>query len=94
MKTEPGWHFERLPKRGAPLCNDQLNTFEGHAFEREEDLLVREVLQNAIDAKQDDATKIRIVFRKVTLRVFALPHEKCYRARRLPHLRCYRRPGV
>jgi hypothetical protein len=68
MKAEPGWHFERLPKRGAPLGNDQLNTFEGHAFEREEDLLVREVLQNAIDAKRDDATKIRIVFRKVTLR--------------------------
>ncbi len=28
--------------------------------------------------------------KRLVIRVCALPHEECYRARSLPHLKCYR----
>jgi len=48
------------------LGSTQLNQFEGHRFQQEEDLFVRETTQNSIDNPQGDH-KPRIVFRLVTL---------------------------
>jgi hypothetical protein len=48
------------------LGSTQLNQFEGHRFQREEDLFVRETTQNSIDNPRGKK-KPRIVFRLVTL---------------------------
>lgn len=60
------WHLEPLPARGGMLGSTQLNQFEGHRFQREEDLFVRETTQNSIDNPRGEQ-KPRIVFRLVTL---------------------------
>jgi hypothetical protein len=60
------WHLEPLPARGGMLGSTQLNQFEGHRFQREEDLFVRETTQNSID-NPTGKQKPRIVFRLVTL---------------------------
>ena len=60
------WHLDPLPARGSMLGSTQLNQFEGHRFQREEDLFVRETTQNSIDNPRGKK-KPRIVFRLVTL---------------------------
>jgi hypothetical protein len=60
------WYLERLPARGGMLGSTVINQFEGHRFQREEDLFVRETTQNAID-NPCGRLKPRIVFRLTTL---------------------------
>jgi hypothetical protein len=50
------------------LGSTSTQAFEGHSFETEEDLLVRETVQNAKDVACSDKVKPRIVFRSVTLK--------------------------
>jgi hypothetical protein len=66
------WYLEPLPARGGMLGSTVINQFEGHRFQREEELFVRETTQNAIDNPSEGpkgraAKKPRIVFRLVTL---------------------------
>jgi hypothetical protein len=66
------WYLERLPARGGMLGSTVINQFEGHRFQREEDLFVRETTQNAIDNPKEGERgrglqKPRIVFRLVRL---------------------------
>lgn len=60
------WYLEKLSARGGLLGSTQVNQFEGHTFQTEEDLFVRETTQNAID-NPSGTDKPRIVFRMVTL---------------------------
>lgn len=60
------WHLEKLSARGGMLGSTTVNTFEGHRFPSEEDLLVRETTQNAID-NPAGGRKPRLVFRLVSL---------------------------
>jgi hypothetical protein len=60
------WNLEKLPSRGGILGSTATNTFEGHSFETEEDLLVRETVQNSKDVPCGKA-KPKVVFRAVTL---------------------------
>ena len=62
------WNLEKLPARGGMLGSTSTQAFEGHSFETEEDLLVRETVQNAKDVALGENVKPRIVFRLVTLR--------------------------
>lgn len=62
------WNLERLPARGGMLGSTSTQAFEGHSFETEEDLLVRETVQNAKDVPCAARVKPRIIFRSVTLR--------------------------
>jgi hypothetical protein len=50
------------------LGSTSTQTFEGHSFETEEDLLVRETVQNAKDVSSNGKVKPKIVFRSVTLK--------------------------
>lgn len=61
------WNLEKLPARGGMLGSTSTQAFEGHAFETEEDLLVRETVQNAKDVRSTTGVKPKIVFRSVTL---------------------------
>lgn len=61
------WNLEELPARGGMLGSTSTQAFEGHSFETEEDLLVRETVQNAKDVACDDKVKAKIVFRSVKL---------------------------
>src|SRR5215831_10846648 len=61
------WYLEKLTGRGGLLGSTMSNTFEGHRFQTEEDLLVRETVQNSKDNPVGRA-KPKIVFRLVTLR--------------------------
>jgi hypothetical protein len=60
------WNLEKLPARGGILGSTLPNTFESHRFETEEDLLVRETVQNSKDNPTGKA-KPKVVFRSVTL---------------------------
>jgi hypothetical protein len=60
------WHLEKLTGRGGLLGSTASNTFEGHRFPTEEDLLVRETVQNSRDYPAGQL-KPKIVFRLVTL---------------------------
>jgi hypothetical protein len=60
------WNLEKLPNRGTALGSTSTNTFEGHRFEAEEDLLIRETIQNAKDVPAGKE-KPKVVFRAVTL---------------------------
>jgi hypothetical protein len=60
------WNLEKLPGRGGIVGSTSLNQFEGHSFETEEDLLVRETVQNSKDVPCGKA-KPKVVFRQVTL---------------------------
>jgi hypothetical protein len=62
------WNLEELPARGGMLGSTSTQAFEGHSFETEEDLLVRETVQNAKDVACNDKVKPKIVFRSVTLK--------------------------
>lgn len=62
------WNLEELPARGGMLGSTSTQAFEGHSFESEEDLLVRETVQNAKDVSCSEKVKPRIVFRSVTLK--------------------------
>lgn len=61
------WYLERLPMRGGMLGSTGPNTFEGHGFEAEEDLLVRETSQNTIDNPATKHSKPRIVIRSLSV---------------------------
>jgi hypothetical protein len=61
------WNLEKLPARGGILGSTSTQAFEGHSFETEEDLLVRETVQNAKDVPCGEKVKPKIVFRSVSL---------------------------
>lgn len=61
------WYLEKLTGRGGLLGSTLSSTFEGHQFPTEEDLFVRETIQNSKDNPAGKA-KPRILFRLVTLR--------------------------
>lgn len=60
------WNLERLPSRGTMLGSASTNTFEGHTFETEDDLLIRETIQNAKDVPSGTG-KPKILIRAITL---------------------------
>src|SRR5688572_28697640 len=61
------WYLEKLPARGGMLGSTGPNTFEGHGFESEEDLFVRETSQNTIDNPRTKQSKPKIVIRSVVV---------------------------
>ncbi len=56
-------YLEKLNKRGGMTGRTAANTFEGHKFDHEEDLLIRETTQNSKDNPIRGGLKPRIVVR-------------------------------
>jgi len=56
-------YLEKLNKRGGMTGRTAANTFEGHKFDHEEDLLIRETTQNSKDNTNRKGLKPRIVIR-------------------------------
>lgn len=56
-------YLEKLNKRGGMTGRTAANTFEGHKFDHEEDLLIRETTQNSKDNTIRKGLKPRIVIR-------------------------------